>query len=213
MAVTKIYVGNLPESCRRSELMALFEKYGGVDECDVVKNYGFVHMGCDAEAKVAIDNLHNSDFMGSTITVEVSHSKVRPKPGMGGKGQCFRCGRQGHWSKECPRGPSRPSSNMNGFRSRDPYSSGPPPPPPSYMYRERMSRYGPSERMRPYPDPYERRALPPPLPPRGSVYDRRSPVGRLPPDYMYSRRPSPPPMPRHRYDPDPYGPPPRGRWL
>lgn len=28
---------------------------------------------------------------------QMSHSKVRQRPGMGGKGECFRCGREGHW--------------------------------------------------------------------------------------------------------------------
>jgi len=60
-------------------------------------------MSDECEAKAAIDSLNGSEFMGVKITVEASHSKVRPKPGMGGKGQCYRCGKSGHWSKECPR--------------------------------------------------------------------------------------------------------------
>ena len=39
---TKLYVGNLPETCRKLELQKLFEQYGTVVECDIVKNYGFV---------------------------------------------------------------------------------------------------------------------------------------------------------------------------
>ena len=39
---TKLYIGNIPETCRRLELQGLFEKYGTVVECDIVKNYGFV---------------------------------------------------------------------------------------------------------------------------------------------------------------------------
>lgn len=111
-------------------------------------------------------------------------------------------------SKECPRGPSRPPSGTNGYRSasyaasRDPYAPLPPPP-PSYLYRERLSARYSVDRMRPYPDPYDRRPLPippppPPVPTRSSVYDRRSPIGRPPPDYVYTRRSPPPSMPRHR---------------
>ena len=39
---TKIYVGNLPETCRRTDLLETFEKFGKVVECDIVKNYAFV---------------------------------------------------------------------------------------------------------------------------------------------------------------------------
>lgn len=42
MDTTKLFVGNLPETCRKGPLQALFEKYGKVVEFDIVKNYGFV---------------------------------------------------------------------------------------------------------------------------------------------------------------------------
>ncbi|XP_074594740.1 RNA-binding protein lark-like [Brevipalpus obovatus] len=175
---TKIYVGGLPDACRAEDLRASFEKYGKVEECDVIKNFGFVHMSDDNEAKCAIEALNGSEFMGVKITVEASRSKVRPKPGMGGKGQCYRCGKSGHWSKECPRN-SHERYNYNG---RAPQPSMPPPP----MYSSgsgrysRSSGYGPSryperpERFdirsygRPYPDPYDRR--PPAGPPRDDEY-------------------------------------------
>lgn len=70
-------------------------------------------MSDETEAKTAIEALNGSEFMGVKITVEASRSKVRPKPGMGGKGQCYRCGKSGHWSKECPRN-SHDRYNYNG---------------------------------------------------------------------------------------------------
>ncbi|XP_054927895.1 uncharacterized protein [Dermacentor andersoni] len=193
----KLYVGSLPEGCDVASLEALFAKYGKVEECDIVKNYAFVHMNSEEESKVAIDALHNSEFMGGKITVEASHSKVRPKPGMGGRGQCYRCGRQGHWSKECPRNPNaRFGSAMpmmppgGGPLARYPgvggperlgYGSGGPD-----RFLDRGGAYsdrgfgaapGYGDRMRPYPDPYERRAAPPPPP--SAARD----------DFYYYRRP------------------------
>ncbi|ESO86213.1 hypothetical protein LOTGIDRAFT_129619 [Lottia gigantea] len=97
MSVTKLFVGNLPETVRKGDLTALFEKEGQVVECDVVKDYGFVHYATEEEAHSAVENLNGFLFCGSKLRVEVSKSRVRPKPGMGGKGECFRCGREGHW--------------------------------------------------------------------------------------------------------------------
>lgn len=39
---TKIFVGNLAENIKASQVRTLFSKYGTVVECDVVRNYGFV---------------------------------------------------------------------------------------------------------------------------------------------------------------------------
>ncbi|KAG8193399.1 hypothetical protein JTE90_012199 [Oedothorax gibbosus] len=211
---TKIYVGNLPENADSQELQEMFEKYGEVKECDIVKNYAFVHMSNEDEAKVAIEALNNVDFAGTKISVEISHSKVRQRPGMGGKGQCYRCGRQGHWSKECPRNPA--TRNMGPDR-------GPPIGYPTPGYGDRFGpRFGGGmdrpygversfeqrpypDRMRPYPDPYERR--PPPMAPPSQdnyMYYRRPYEG----GYGYTRRSPPniPPQAPSRYDftQDPY---------
>ncbi|KAG1690305.1 RNA-binding protein lark [Nymphon striatum] len=166
---TKIYVGNIGESVTKDNLQQLFEKYGRVEECDIIKNYGFVHMSNDTEAKTAIESINDTEFLGTRLSVEQSHSRVRQKPGMGGRSQCYRCGRSGHWSKDCPRGP------RGGGSFRDRY--GPPsmPPPPSYRDRMMSSRYGSEGRMRPYPDIYDRRPAPPLPPPRDDPYYRRSP--------------------------------------
>ncbi len=38
----KIFIGKIPEKTAAQDIKPLFEKYGKVVECDVVKNYGFV---------------------------------------------------------------------------------------------------------------------------------------------------------------------------
>lgn len=39
---TKIFVGNIPDAVKASDIRALFSRYGNVAECDLVRNYGFV---------------------------------------------------------------------------------------------------------------------------------------------------------------------------
>ena len=42
LPTTKIFVGNISESVKSSDIRNLFSKYGTVAECDLVRNYGFV---------------------------------------------------------------------------------------------------------------------------------------------------------------------------
>ena len=49
----KLYVGNLPDHCRRAALQELFEKYGKVSQCDIVKNFAFV------VSEITVSRLHS----------------------------------------------------------------------------------------------------------------------------------------------------------
>lgn len=222
---TKIFVGNLGENVHRVDLLAAFEKYGRVLECDIIKGYAFVHMESAEDAQTAIVNLNNTPLMGKTMNVEESRSKIRQEPGMGGRDTCFKCGDKGHWSRDCPKYPSS-SEGGAGPPGRGRRRGGP-------SLRGRGRGYGPLdddlyayERYASYRDAYyryeDRYDLPPrrsmydipyarrPLPERGDYYydgyPRRSPPPRMRPIYLDPRVRDPYAVPLREYRArDPYG--------
>jgi len=94
--MVKIFIGNLPEAASSEELRARFEQFGRVDECDVISNFGFVHMDVMSCAERAIASINGSVFAGNTIHVELSHGKKtadRGGPGWAGRGGSHAGGR------------------------------------------------------------------------------------------------------------------------
>lgn len=65
----------MEENTKLADLKALFEKYGKVVECDIVKNYGFVHYANETDAREAIANLNGSVINGNPIKVENAKSR------------------------------------------------------------------------------------------------------------------------------------------
>ncbi|KAK7104292.1 hypothetical protein V1264_019037 [Littorina saxatilis] len=159
---TKVFIGNLPDDVDLDRLRVHFETAGDIAEFDVIKNYGFVHYKTEEEAKKAVEELNEIEFDGNVIKVEQSRSAVRHKPGMGSMTECYRCGKSGHWSKDCPSlGGRGGRSRGRGRGDRGRYDERGPPP-----YRDPRDAYAD-----PYADPYYRRRYMPQPP----AYDRYSP--------------------------------------
>lgn len=73
----KLFIGNLPREATEQEIRSLFEQYGKVLECDIIKNYGFVHIEDKTAAEDAIRNLHHHKLHGVCINVEASKNKSK----------------------------------------------------------------------------------------------------------------------------------------
>ncbi|CAH8828859.1 unnamed protein product [Trichobilharzia szidati] len=122
--MVKIFVGNLNPESKASDLRKKFEAFGKVTECDVVNNFGFVHMEKESEAEAAIAGLQNAFLDGVKINVERSHGKRGGGPGP---------------ARRRNDGRYRDYPTDRGQRGQPPpryMNSGPPPP--------RMGRYGPA---------------------------------------------------------------------
>jgi len=74
---TKVFVGRIAEGTSGEDIKALFRKFGTVTECDVLSNFGFVHMETEDEAKAAIAALDGYNVNGSHIHVELSTANTQ----------------------------------------------------------------------------------------------------------------------------------------
>ena len=96
----KLYVGNLPYSVGNNDLQRLFEAHGSVVSVQVImdrdtgrsKGFGFVEMGNDTEAQVAIADMNGKEVEGRSLTV----NEARPKPEGSNGSRDSRGGRGGY---------------------------------------------------------------------------------------------------------------------
>ncbi|EWH11328.1 RNA-binding protein [Catenovulum agarivorans DS-2] len=79
-----IYVGNLPYKYSENELRETFAAFGRVSRVKIVldretgrsKGFAFVEMENKADGEAAVKNLHGTEIMGRTLTV----NEARPRP-------------------------------------------------------------------------------------------------------------------------------------
>ncbi|MGY5450187.1 RNA recognition motif domain-containing protein [Agarivorans sp. MS3-6] len=84
-----LLVRNLARTITETELSALFEAHGEVQNCDLVmdkesgksKGFGFVEMADSAAAQAAINALNGTKHSGNKIRVKVADEKpAEPQP-------------------------------------------------------------------------------------------------------------------------------------
>ena len=77
-----LYVGNLPHSTTEPQLRTLFEAHGKVERINIVldketgrsKGFAFVQMQTVEEAKRAVTELHDKEFLGRKLVVSGAKS-------------------------------------------------------------------------------------------------------------------------------------------
>lgn len=79
----KLFVGGLSYSATKDDIMGAFAPYGTVTDIFIVndretrrpKGFGFVTFETPEEAQAAIEGLHETEFMGRTIFVNVARPR------------------------------------------------------------------------------------------------------------------------------------------
>ena len=81
----KLFVSNLSFNANDNDLAAAFEPYGTIEESKIItdretgraRGFGFVTFADPTEAQAAIKGLHETEFMGRPLKVEIAQE--RPK--------------------------------------------------------------------------------------------------------------------------------------
>jgi len=89
----RLHVGNLTYSTTSSDLQGWFTPFGTVQSAIVVsdretgssKGFGFVEMDTEAEARSAIQGLHDQDHDGRRLTVDEAKPRVARTIGFAGR--------------------------------------------------------------------------------------------------------------------------------
>ena len=85
MTTPRVYVGNLSFDATESDLLELFGGVGSVQNVEIVcnrethrsKGFGFVQLSSVEEAKRAVEELHDKEYMGRKMVV--SGAKAAPE--------------------------------------------------------------------------------------------------------------------------------------
>lgn len=81
---TKLFVGNLSWKATNDDLRQKFEEFGEVADSVIImerdnpgrsRGFGFVQFTEEADATAAIDALHEQDFMGRNMLVNVARPR------------------------------------------------------------------------------------------------------------------------------------------
>ncbi|CAD8156029.1 unnamed protein product [Paramecium octaurelia] len=117
------------------DVREIFRKYGSVKEVAYKGSYSFITFSNEDEAKEALTEMNGATHNGQKLKVDVVDNRKGRRTGPNESDECFKCGKGGHWARDCPKGrsphrsrrysnsKSRHHRRRSGSRSRSSYSS------------------------------------------------------------------------------------------
>ncbi|KAL9543017.1 hypothetical protein MBANPS3_008312 [Mucor bainieri] len=91
-----LFVGRIPREMNNRDLEDAFSKYGKITRLDVKKGFGFVEYDDKRDAEDAIKGINER---GDLVVEWAKNGGKRP-----GENECFHCGKEGHWARDCLEG-------------------------------------------------------------------------------------------------------------
>ncbi|KAI8878467.1 hypothetical protein K501DRAFT_31021 [Backusella circina FSU 941] len=89
-----LFVGRIPRSMSNRDLEDTFAKFGKITRLDVKKGFGFVEFEDKRDGEDALKSINGK---GELVVEWAKNGGKRP-----GENECFFCGKEGHWARDCP---------------------------------------------------------------------------------------------------------------